>query len=288
MFKTDITETISSFIGGIEWITDIYIKGGGNLSLRVNWKLTERFNIWDNGEEVIEFRNNVVEEFLKIRLKKKNKTFEDFQEEKTYDFKFEIWDKRFRVNASILDWWKILLIFRIINHWILGIDELWIKKHYLDIALNSSQWLFIVSWPTWSGKSTTLSSIIDYYNEHTRSHIITLEDPIEQKYTNKMSIVHQFELWEDFNSFEEAMENILRQDPDIIVVGEIRSRETLDIALRLAETWHLVFWTMHWKWANWVITRIARMYENEKQVYANMRKRTYDYNEAISWKLYGC
>jgi len=265
MNKNIFIELLVNITSNMEWITDIYAKWDDKLSIRIHWELWFKFNNWNSEEKTMDISNVVIKEFLLENLKRFELQYVDFVKLRCFDFRYKIWDLNFRVNASFSTW-KLLLIFRIINSKIINLNNLWLDLHYLKWILNVHQWLFLVSWPTWSGKSTTLSSIVDYYNKNYNKHILTLENPIEQIYIDNKSVIHQLELWDDFLSFEEWMENILRQDPDIIVIWEIRNKITLDIALKLAETGHLVFWTIHGKWANWVIWKIIRMYNSEKQI----------------------
>jgi twitching motility protein PilT len=264
MADANIKSIISNIVKWNNWVTDIYLKWDDKVTIRAHDELWYNFLIGDN-ESIIKISNIILKDFLVENLYRYKLKYDDFLNQKYFNFRYTLANYNFRVNSSISKW-KLLLIFRIVNSKVIDLKDLWINLHYLKWILNENQWLFLVSWPTWSWKSTTLSSIVNYYNQNYNKHIITLEDPIEQIYTDNKSVVHQFELWDDFNSFELWMENILRQDPDVIVIWEIRSKETLDIALRLAETWHLVFWTIHWKWANWVIWKIIRMYENEKLI----------------------
>lgn len=266
MSNTDILiiKTLKQLVKQIDWITDIYIKGDDKVSIRTKWELIYEFDS-DKWTSKIEISNVHLKDFIIENLSRYKETYADFERKKVFDFKFTIENVDFRVNASLSSW-KLLLIFRVLNSKIIDLVELWIDKHFLKWILNQTQWLILISWPTGSWKSTTLSAIVNDYNKNYNKHIITLENPIEQVYKDDLSIIHQFELWDDFNSFDDWMENILRQDPDIIVIGEIRNKKTLDIALKLAETWHLVLWTIHWKGANWVIGKIIRMYENEKLI----------------------
>ncbi|PKM92551.1 MAG: type IV pili twitching motility protein PilT, partial [Elusimicrobia bacterium HGW-Elusimicrobia-4] len=117
--------------------------------------------------------------------------------------------------------------------------------------------LVLVTGPTGCGKSTTLASIINYLNEHRQGHIITIEDPIEYTYQHKKCIVNQREVGSDTNSFPNALKYVLRQDPDIILIGEMRDLETVSAALTIAETGHLVFATLHTTDAPSSINRIV-------------------------------
>lgn len=125
--------------------------------------------------------------------------------------------------------------------------------------------LVLVTGPTGSGKSTTLASLIDIINENQQKHIITLEDPIEYVHNHKMSLVNQREIGQDTESFNSALRAILRQDPDVILIGEMRDPETISIVLTAAETGHLVFSTLHTVGAAKTIDRIVDMFPSEQQ-----------------------
>lgn len=125
--------------------------------------------------------------------------------------------------------------------------------------------LVLVTGPTGSGKTTTLASIIDHINEHRQSHIVTIEDPIEYIHLHKKSIINQREIGTDTNSFPTALKHVLRQDPDIILIGEMRDLETIGAALTIAETGHLVFATLHTTDAPSSINRIIDVFTPHQQ-----------------------
>lgn len=125
--------------------------------------------------------------------------------------------------------------------------------------------LFLVTGPTGSGKSTTLAAMIDRINETQRKHIITLEDPIEYLHANKRSIIEQREIGNDTGSFSSGLRAALRQDPDVILVGEMRDLETISTALSAAETGHLVFATLHTNDAPQTVDRIIDVFPAEQQ-----------------------
>lgn len=125
--------------------------------------------------------------------------------------------------------------------------------------------LILVTGPTGSGKSTTLASIIDYLNQNERAHIITLEDPIEFIHPHKSCVINQREVGTDTHSFSAALKRILRQDPDYILVGELRDMETIEMALSAAETGHLVFGTLHTNSAIQTINRMVDVFPPDKQ-----------------------
>lgn len=125
--------------------------------------------------------------------------------------------------------------------------------------------LILVTGPTGSGKSTTLAAMIDYINSTKAEHILTIEDPIEFVHTSKSSIIHQRELGMDTRSFANALKSALREDPDIILVGEMRDHETIALALTAAETGHLVFGTLHTSSASQTIDRIIDVFPEGQQ-----------------------
>jgi twitching motility protein PilT len=130
---------------------------------------------------------------------------------------------------------------------------------------NLPQGLVLVTGPTGSGKSTSLAAMIDYINIHRRCHIITIEDPVEYVHTHKSSAVSQREVGNDTHSFSRALRAALREDPDVILVGEMRDPETVQFALSIAETGHLVFATLHTNDAPQSLDRISDMFPSERQ-----------------------
>lgn len=135
----------------------------------------------------------------------------------------------------------------------------------IDKLVNLSKGLILVTGPTGSGKSTTLASMINYINESYSYHIVTVEDPVEFVHPHKKSIVNQREVGQDTNSFGSALKYVLRQDPDVILIGEIRDIETAQNAMNAAETGHLVFGTLHTSDAVQTINRIIDMFPPEQQ-----------------------
>ncbi|MCA1833705.1 MAG: type IV pilus twitching motility protein PilT [Actinobacteria bacterium] len=128
-----------------------------------------------------------------------------------------------------------------------------------------NQGLVLVTGPTGSGKSTTLAAMIDYINEHRAAHILTIEDPIEYVHHHKRSAVNQREVGEDTHSFQRALRSALREDPDVLMVGEMRDLETIQIALTIAETGHLVFGTLHTNDTSQALDRIVDVFSAEHQ-----------------------
>jgi twitching motility protein PilT len=145
--------------------------------------------------------------------------------------------------------------FRQIPFKILGFDELGLPSVVSDLA-NRPSGLVLVTGPTGSGKTTTLAALIDKINSEQRFHILTIEDPIEYLHPNKLSIINQREIGTDTHGFRDALRYVLRQDPDVVLIGEMRDLETVEAALTISETGHLVFATLH---TNSAISSITRM-----------------------------
>ncbi len=173
------------------------------------------------------------------------------------DFAIVYKSRRWRVGLGTADGAEDAVLRLISNDLVpftsLNLPEPFIKK------VMQMEGLVLVTAPTGSGKSTTLNSVIDYINSHLTKKIITLEDPIEYLHTSKQSLIRQRELYTDFKTFDLAIAQSLRQDPDIIVVGEIRDLPTITAALTAAETGHLVFGTLHTRNASSALTRILDM-----------------------------
>lgn len=172
------------------------------------------------------------------------------------DFGFAYLDKaRFRVSV-LRARGNYGLVLRQIPNKMFGLREIGLPDKIREL-LYRPRGLILVTGPTGSGKSTTLASMINYINEHREGHIITVEDPIEYYHPHKRCIVTQREIGEDVNSFSEAIKRALRQDPDIILVGEMRDLETIEAAISAAETGHMVFGTLHTNGAAKTIDRIV-------------------------------
>ena len=180
------------------------------------------------------------------------------------DFSQALEDRsRFRINAYKQKG-NYALAIRTINAQVPNFNQLHLPE-ILKIFTEKHKGLVLVTGPTGSGKSTTLASLIDMINENRQVHIITLEDPIEYVHNHKISIVNQREIGSDSKSFNSALRAILRQDPDVILIGEMRDPETISIALTAAETGHLVFSTLHTIGATKTIDRIIDNFQPEQQ-----------------------
>ncbi|WP_437719961.1 type IV pilus twitching motility protein PilT [Sorangium sp. So ce861] len=170
---------------------------------------------------------------------------------------------RFRANIY-MQRGAVAAAFRQIPFRIMNFDELGLPPVVLDIAAKP-RGLVLVTGPTGSGKTTTLASIIDKINSEQRLHILTIEDPIEYLHPHKLSLVNQREIGSDTASFKDALRYALRQDPDVVLVGEMRDLETVESALTIAETGHLVFATLHTNSAISTINRIIDVFPPHQQ-----------------------
>ncbi|KYF81118.1 type IV pili twitching motility protein PilT [Sorangium cellulosum] len=170
---------------------------------------------------------------------------------------------RFRANIY-MQRGAVAAAFRQIPFRIMNFDELGLPPIVLDIA-SKPRGLVLVTGPTGSGKTTTLASIIDKINSEQRLHILTIEDPIEYLHPHKLSLVNQREIGSDTASFKDALRYALRQDPDVVLVGEMRDLETVESALTIAETGHLVFATLHTNSAISTINRIIDVFPPHQQ-----------------------
>ena len=190
--------------------------------------------------------------------------FNEIKELGEYDFSISIKNLyRFRVNIyKQQDSYAIAA--RIINSKIPDLETLGLPNVVKEFAKKENG-LVLVTGPTGSGKSTTLASILDCINKNFQKHIITLEDPIEYIYNRKNSIISQREIGKDTKNFKSGLKSVLRQDPDVILIGEIRDEETLATALTAAETGHLVFSTLHTIGAAQTIDRIIDMFQANQQ-----------------------
>lgn len=195
---------------------------------------------------------------------------ETFDRDKEIDFSFGLQGiARCRANLFIQRG-AVAAVFRRINNDIPDLYSLGFNKQICDLV-KKPHGLVLVTGATGSGKSTTLASFIDKLNRTSRYHIVTIEDPIEYTHTHNMSIVNQRELGSDCNSFHRALRQVLREDPDVIMVGEMRDRETAEAAMYAAETGHLVFSTLHTNGAMNSITRLVQLFPADHQDYVRLQ-----------------
>ncbi|WP_425145649.1 type IV pilus twitching motility protein PilT [Deinococcus sp.] len=187
-----------------------------------------------------------------------------FEEKRELDFSFALGEKaRFRVNTFVQRG-SVGGVMRLIPTIIKSVGELGLPPNVVDVA-NAPRGLVLVTGPTGSGKSTTLAAMIDYINQNKKLHIVTIEDPIEFMHQHKNSIINQREVGSDTIDFQHALRAVLRQAPDVILVGEMRDYETIKAAVTAAETGHLVMGTLHTNSAPESIDRIVDVFPEEQQ-----------------------
>ncbi|MEC9488793.1 MAG: type IV pilus twitching motility protein PilT [Halanaerobium sp.] len=235
-----------------------------DLHLTVNSKPIIRYNgeleVYEQFSKVLKFQDM---EVIAKELMKEGQ-WEKFEDLGEMDFSYSIpGTARFRINVY-QQRGAISLAIRVIPTKVPTIEELGLPDVLRELALQRNG-LVLCTGPTGSGKSTTLASMINVINENKTSHIITLEDPIEYLHNHKKSLVHQREIGSDTKSFANALRASLRQDPDIILVGEMRDLETISIALKAAETGHLVLTTLHTNDAPQTIDRIIDVFPPHQQ-----------------------
>lgn len=234
--------------------SDLHLSAGLPPMIRVDGDL-RRINI-----PALEHKD-VVKIIYDIMNDKQRKEYEEHLES---DFSFEIPNlARFRVNAFTQSR-GAAAVFRTIPSVIATMDELGLPSIFKDIA-SYPKGLVLVTGPTGSGKSTTLAAIIDFINTSRYDHIITIEDPVEFVHTSKKCLVNQRELHRDTLGFDVALRSALREDPDIILVGELRDLATIRLAMTAAETGHLVFGTLHTNSATKTVNRIIDVFPGEEK-----------------------
>jgi len=234
--------------------SDLHISAGEPPVIRIHGEMTKVDLPALDKEDVHNMIYDILSDFQR-------KVFEEHLE---LDFSFGLGElARFRVNVFKQHRGESA-VFRTIPSKIPSFDELNLPRVFKDIA-SLEKGLILVTGPTGSGKSTTLAAIVDYINETAKEHILTVEDPIEFLHLSKKCLVNQRELGPHTKSFANALRSALREDPDIILVGEMRDLETIQLALTAAETGHLVFATLHTSSAPDTVDRIIDVFPAGQQ-----------------------
>jgi len=243
----DITELLTFSVK--QGASDLHITAGMPPLIRVDGDI-RRINVPEMDHKEV---YNLIYEIMND---KQRKDYEEFMET---DFSFEIPNlARFRVNAFNQNR-GAAAVFRTIPSKVLTMEELGMGDIFRQIS-NVPRGLVVVTGPTGSGKSTTLAAMVDYVNSERYEHILTIEDPIEFVHQSKKSLINQREVHRDTLGFNQALRSALREDPDIILVGEMRDLETIRLALEAAETGHMVFGTLHTSSAAKTIDRVIDVF----------------------------
>jgi twitching motility protein PilT len=204
---------------------------------------------------------------LREMLQSDPEKLREFDADNEVDFAYAVEDlARFRINA-FRQRGSVSIVARVIPYGVKTVGELGLPQAITDLA-EEERGLILLTGTTGSGKSTTLAAIIDHINSTRSRHIVTIEDPIEYLHTDKASIINQREVGNDTGSFARAMRRVLRQDPDVILIGEMRDEETVRTALSAAETGHLVLSTVHTLDASESINRIIDFFQPHEQIQA--------------------
>jgi len=233
--------------------SDLHVKSESYFRGRINGEMLTL------SDEILKYKDGIqlAKELLKSR-------YSELVKNKSVDFNYKLNDQyRFRGNI-FFQTDGISAVFRVIPVKIPTMEELKLPP-VIERFCNLKRGLVLVTGPTGSGKSTTLASIINHINKHQRKHIITIEDPVEFVYKDINSLINQRAIGQDALDFSSALRAALREDPDVILIGEMRDMETIEIAMHAAETGHLVLSTLHTVDAKDTINRIIGMFPGEEQ-----------------------
>ncbi|MDC9503099.1 MULTISPECIES: type IV pilus twitching motility protein PilT [unclassified Pseudoalteromonas] len=248
----DITELLAFSVQ--HKASDLHLSSGVSPMIRVDGDV-RRINIPALAHKDV---NSLVYDIMNDNQRK------DYEQNLEVDFSFEVPNlARFRVNAFNSNRGPAA-VFRTIPSDVLTLEDLGAPDIFKTISDNP-RGLVLVTGPTGSGKSTTLAAMVDYINQTKHHHILTIEDPIEFVHDNKLSLINQREVHRDTHSFSNALRSALREDPDVILVGELRDLETIRLAMTAAETGHLVFGTLHTTSAPKTIDRIIDVFPGEEK-----------------------
>lgn len=250
------------------YLEELISSHGSDLHVKANSIIRKRFN----GElyPVENARFISTAEGLTLAKELLRGRFDELISKKSVDFTYKL-NENFRFRANIFFQMDgVSAVFRVIPTKIPPLESLGLPESVKNLCDHVHRGMILVTGQTGSGKSTTLASMIDYINNRRKSHIITIEDPIEFIHEDRGCVINQRSVGQDTPDFASALRAALREDPDIILVGEIRDLETLTIALMAAETGHLVLATLHTKDAQETINRILGMFKGPELEHAKM------------------
>lgn len=252
--------------------SDIHISEANWITYRIDWALSTVDEFWVIGLQQIK-------DILVILLKWNKENINKFLINHELDFAYVHTDWiSFRVNA-FYRLWKIAFVMRRISNVVMSMEELLLPPT-TKLFTELKSWLILITWPTWSGKSTTMVSILEKINSERWEHILTIEDPVEFIFKDNKSIFSQREVGIDTNSFSAALRSSLREDPNIIMIWELRDRETVQSALELAETGHLVISTLHTSSSIQTINRLISFFPLDSQPLVREKL-----SESLKWVL---
>ncbi len=262
-FRRAMTGEVQMSTVQIDRLLDTVVKtGGSDLHLTTGRQPTIRLNGGLRNLQTKVLDSDDMVSLMKSITPERNQ--QELQEEGGTDFGFAYGEAaRFRVSV-FRQRGDIAIVLRQIPNRLLTFDQIGLPDMCKDL-IRRPRGMFLVTGPTGSGKTTSLATMIDYINQYMDHHIVTMEDPIEYYHQHKKSIVNQREVGNDVPSFAEALRRALRQDPDVILVGEMRDLETIEAAVRAAETGHLVFGTLHTTGAAKTIDRMVDAFPVSQQ-----------------------
>lgn len=233
--------------------SDIHLVSGSIPALRIHGDLIKLNHHPLDGEELKKALYDMIGK----------ETIERFEKKKELDFSQEFFGARFRLNLHMQEG-KIAIAGRLVPKYVPRPEEIDFSEVIYKLT-HLQDGLILVTGPSGNGKSTTLATMIDIINQERKSHILTIEDPIEYLFEEKQSIIEQREVGSDTNSFARALKYALREDPNVIMVGEMRDLETISACLTAAETGHLVLSTLHTSTAAETISRIVDVFPAHQQ-----------------------
>jgi twitching motility protein PilU len=239
--------------------SDLFISADFPPAMKIDGKMTPVTQQKLSGEHTKAFAEALMNE----------KQRKEFEQEK--ECNFAIWPKeigRFRVNVFVQQE-NVGMVLRTITTQIPNFDEMGLPQQLKEVVM-AKRGLIILVGGTGSGKSTTLAALIDYRNQNSHGHIITIEDPVEYVHPSKNCLITHREVGRDTNGWFAALKNTLRQAPDVILIGEIRDRETMEFAMAFAETGHLCMATLHANSANQALDRIINFFPEERHAQLHM------------------
>lgn len=231
-------------------ISDIHVTTNSFIAVRIRKEIVKT-DLFASKKDVIQLAKELCDEDYDI-----------FLEKRQIDLSGEMGGVRYRANVYF-ERGEIAIAVRVVNSEVKSIIELNLPYLLMDLVRKKNG-LILVTGPTGSGKSTTLAAMINEINKTTTKHIVTIEDPIEYVFENQKSIIHQRQIGTDLLSFDDGLRSVIRQDPDVIMIGELRDRNTIETVLKASETGHLVLTTLHTTSVKQTVNRITGYFNSEE------------------------